>query len=247
MYSGHAGRGKIIDLFEKLKKEAKAAGGEVLAMTGNHEIMNGQADFRYVTPGAFNAFSDIPSRDDAASTKSIDAQSRGRFSAFAPGGQYAKIIADRPAIARVGDSIFVHGGVLPKHVRAGLDRINTETREWLLGERRKLPKEIEAEDGPLWTRMYSSAPTDKEVCATLNETLTLLHAKRMVMGHTPQKPDINAACDGRAWRIDTGMSKFYSGNVEVLELRGDEAKVLKEGATSLDAGKANAAAPDASR
>jgi hypothetical protein len=218
---------KIVDLTEKLKKDAKAAGGEFLAMNGNHEIMNALADFRYVTPGGFNAFQDVPSRDDALSGKAADPQARGRLSAFAPGGQYAKILADRPEIARVGDSIFVHGGVLPKHVRAGLDTINTNTREWLLGERRKLPKEIEAEDGPLWTRMYSAAP-GKEECATLNETLTLLNAKRMVMGHTPQKPDISSACDGKAWRIDTGMSKFYAGNVEVLELKGDQVNVLKE-------------------
>ena len=219
---------KIIDLTEKLKKEAKAAGGELLAMNGNHEIMNAQADFRYVTPGGFNAFQDVPARsDDVVTGKPSDPQSRGRVSAFAPGGMYAKILADRPEIARVGDSIFVHGGVLPKHVRSGLDTINTNTREWLLGERRKLPKEIEAEDGPLWTRMYSAAPGPEE-CATLNETLSLLNAKRMIMGHTPQKPDISPACDGKAWRIDTGMSKFYSGNVEVLEIKGDTLNVLKE-------------------
>jgi hypothetical protein len=206
-------------------------------MNGNHEIMNALADFRYVTPGGFNAFQDVPSRDDALSRpheyvgplpgKATEPQARGRLSAFAPGGPYAKLLADRPEIARVGDTIFVHGGVLPKHVRAGLDTINTNTREWLLGERRKLPKEIEAEDGPLWTRMYSAAP-GKEECATLAETLTLLNAKRMVMGHTPQKPDISSACDGKAWRIDTGMSKFYAGNVEVLELKGDQVNVLKE-------------------
>lgn len=240
---------KIVDLTEKLKKEAKAAGGEFLAMIGNHEIMNAQADFRYVTPGGFNAFSDVPSRgDDTVTAKPAEPQSRGRWSAFAPGGMYAKIIADRPAIARVGDSIFVHGGVLPKHVRMGLDTINTQTREWLLGERRKLPKEIEAEDGPLWTRAFSAA-TGREDCATLNETLTLLNAKRMVMGHTPQKPDISSACDGKAWRIDTGMSKFYGGKVEVLEIKGDQVTVLKEGmvpappASSASAPKPASSAP----
>ena len=237
---------KILDLTERLKKEAKAAGGELVAMNGNHEIMNAQADFRYVTPGGFSAFSDIPSRsDDAVTGKPTDPTSRGRVNAFAPGGTYAKILADRPEIARVGDSIFVHGGVLPKHVRAGLDMINTQTREWLLGERRKLPKEIEAEDGPLWTRMYSAAP-GKEECATLNETLTLLNAKRMVMGHTPQKPGIAPACDGKAWRIDTGMSKFYEGKVEVLEIKGDAVTVLKDGdAKPADAGPADAKPADA--
>ncbi len=76
--------------------------------------------------------------------------------------------------------------------------------------------------------MYSAAP-GREECATLAETLSLLGAKRMVMGHTPQKPSISPACEEKAWRIDTGMSKYYGGNVEVLELRGDTTKILKEG------------------
>ena len=62
----------------------------------------------------------------------------------------------------------------------------------------------------------------------LKEALGALNAKRMVMGHTVQKPDVSPACQEQAWRIDVGMSRFYGGPIEVLELRGDTAKVLKE-------------------
>jgi hypothetical protein len=221
---------KILDLFERLKGEAAKAGGEVIALVGNHEMMNAELDFRYVTRGAFGAFGDVNPKDEAMAhaASKVDGQQRGRASAFLPGGPYARMLAQRPVVTRVGDSIFVHGGVLPKHVRAGLDELNDATREWLLGQRRALPREIQAEDGPLWTRMYSTSTGPSE-CATLDEALKVLGAKRMVMGHTPQKPDINPACDGKAWRIDVGMSKFYGGQVEVLELRGDEARVLREG------------------
>jgi hypothetical protein len=40
--------------------------------------------------------------------------------------------------------------------------------------------------------------------------------------------NISPACDGKAWRIDVGLSKYYGGPIEVLELRGDKATVLKE-------------------
>jgi hypothetical protein len=223
---------KILDLVERLKADAAKAGGEVVALVGNHEIMNGELDFRYVTRGAFSAFSDVNPKDEAiaqAATK-LEQNERGRAAAFLPGGPYAQMLSRRPVVARIGDSIFVHGGVLPKHVRSGLDDINDGTRKWLLGEKRSLPKEITAEDGPLWTRMYSSAPGASE-CAMLDETLKALNAKRMVMGHTPQKPDISPACDGKAWRIDVGMSKYYGGQVQVLELRGDTVQILKEGAS----------------
>lgn len=221
---------KILDLIEKLKSEASKAGGEVIALVGNHEIMNSELDFRYVTKGAFTAFADVNPKDEQAAQKAaaLDNLQRGRALAFLPGGAYAQMLSRRPVVARVGDSIFVHGGVLPKHVRSGLDSINEGARAWLAGEKSTIPKELSAEDGPLWSRMYSTAPS-KEDCGVLNEALTALRAKRMVMGHTVQKPDITPACDEKAWRIDIGLSKFYGGPVEVLELRGDQVKVIKEG------------------
>jgi len=42
--------------------------------------------------------------------------------------------------------------------------------------------------------------------------------QRMVMGHTPQR-NINAALQGKAWRIDVGASKgVLGGTPEVLEI-----------------------------
>jgi hypothetical protein len=220
---------KILDLIEKLKDEAAKAGGELVALVGNHEIMNAQLDFRYVTGGGFAAFSDVNPKDEsvAQAAAALEAPQRGRAAAFLPGGPYARMLARRPVVARVGDSLFVHGGVLPKYVKVGLDAINEGSRAWLLGETRSLPKELSAEDGPLWTRMYSAAPSTED-CAKLEEALAMLDAKRMVMGHTPQKPDISPACGDKAWRIDVGMSKHYGGPIQVLELSGDRAKVLKD-------------------
>lgn len=219
----------ILDLFEALKVEAAKAGGEVVAMAGNHEIMNASFDFRYVTPGAFTSFTDVKPKNDAvaAALGHLDAPSRGRAAAFAPGGPYATMIAKRPVIYRSGDTMFVHGGILPKHVTYGIDRINDEARAFLLGERSDAPRPLTSEDGPLWTRMYSAA-TGREECATLKETLAALDAKRMVMGHTVQRNGINAACDGKAWRIDVGMSKAYEGPIQALQIEGDAVTVLKE-------------------
>lgn len=216
----------ILDLFDRLAESAKKAGGDVIALVGNHELMNAAFDFRYVTPGAFTAFTDVPGTPPAAAPGgTIDATQRGRAAAFAPGGPYAMRLAKRPVVARVGDSVFVHGGVLPKHVRYGLDRANEETRAWLEGKGREPSRTVMGEDGLVWTRAYSGAP-GREECAALDEALGLLHAKRLVMGHTPQKPGIQPACNDHAWRIDVGLAKFYGGPVQALELRGDAVKVL---------------------
>ena len=218
----------ILDLLERLKGEAAKAGGELVAMSGNHEIMNASFDFRYVTPGAFKTFVDVaPKNPEMATALGFMApDTRGRAAAFAPGGPYAAMIARRPVIYRAGGTMFVHGGILPKHVTFGIDRMNDETRAWLLGEKSDPPKQLTQEDGPIWSRMYSAAP-GREECATLTETLGMLGAKRMVMGHTVQRNGINAACDGKAWRIDVGLSKFYEGPTQVLAIEGDVVTVLK--------------------
>jgi hypothetical protein len=137
------------------------------------------------------------------------------------------MVARRPVIVRFGDSVFVHGGMLPRHVRYGIDRLNAEARAWLSGESASFPRELGAEDGPVWSRFYSAAP-GREECAILEETLGMLGAKRMVMGHTVQRHGISAACDGKAWRIDVGLAKLYGGPTQALAIEGDVVKVLKE-------------------
>ncbi|CAN5309165.1 hypothetical protein BH09MYX1_BH09MYX1_33500 [soil metagenome] len=213
----------VLDLFERLKNEAPKSGGEVVALVGNHEIMNASLDFRYVTPRAYAAFADVPA---LASVSSVEPSARPRASAFAPGGPYATLLARRPVIARVGDTLFVHGGVLPKHVTVGLDAINDATREWLSGSR-AIPRELTAEDGPLWTRAYSAAP-GREECAMLDDVLASTAAKRMVMGHTVQRSGASSACAGKAWRIDVGMAKVFAGSIQVLAIEGGAVTVLSE-------------------
>ncbi|MBX3187281.1 MAG: metallophosphoesterase [Labilithrix sp.] len=217
----------ILDLLERLKKEAKAAGGELIALAGNHELMNASLDFRYVTPGAFTTFADVhPTDVTIVRLPHVEPNAKGRAAAFIPGGPYATLVAERPIFVKVGDSVFVHGGILPKHVRYGLDRMNDEVRDWLLGKQKDPPAVVVGEDGPVWSRMYSAAP-GREECATLGEALSAMGAKRMVVGHTVQRNGVSPACDGRVWRIDTGLSKFYGGKLEVLEIRGDAVTVRR--------------------
>lgn len=200
----------ILDLLLRLKEEARQTDGEVLVLSGNHELMNVQQNFYYVTPGGFDAF-----RSEG-----------GREAVFRPGGAYALKVSELPVFVKVGDSVFVHGGVLPKHIAYGLDRMNDQVQRWMRGELSVLPSVMADADGPMWTRLYS-LETDAAGCEELTRALNLLGAKRMVVGHTPQLSGITSACDERVWRIDVGMSRYYGGPVEVLEIRGDRVRVLR--------------------
>ena len=213
----------VLDAVEAWKNEAKAAGGELIALLGNHEVMNAKRDFRYVSAKGFADFSSFaPTRPGNSSTGSA-----GRAVAFAPGGDYAKILGTRPAVVKVGSTVFVHGGILPAHVGYGLDRINDELDEWLEGARPSPPDIALADDGPLWTRKYA-ADQDADACPTLTSVLQSLGAERMVVGHTVQRGGITSACEGRVWRIDVGLSHVFGGPIEVLEIVDDQPKVLRE-------------------
>ena len=214
----------ILDLFEKLKGEAAAAGGAFLALLGNHELMNARADLRYVTDGGYTDFEDAVDYDTTdPALAEFEPHQRARMAAFLPGRPYARLLSERNLILQQGDNIFVHGGVLPHHVEYGIDRINTETQTWLRGEIER--PEILHKDSPQWTRMYSDEP-DSSGCATLARTLDMLGAKRMVVGHTVQDAGITSYCDERVWCIDVGLAAHYGGKLQVLEIQGDQVRVL---------------------
>lgn len=237
----------ILDLFERLRIESEAAGGSFHALLGNHELMNARLDLRYVTDGGYADFMDVVEYDLSDSVQVWDFEGsfrsstiaefephqRARVAAFMPSGPYANLMAERQVIARVGDNIFVHGGVLPEHVAYGIDEINSSAQAWLRGEA-DLPSVLSGSDSPQWTRLYSNDP-DSSACSVLEEALNALEAKRIVMGHTIQESGIASACGGQAWRVDVAMAAYYAsgndygGSVEVLEIVGDSVRVLKEG------------------
>jgi hypothetical protein len=220
----------IVDLFDALAEEAKRAGGAVYALNGNHEIMNVASDYRYVTEGGFRDFdpgAGLPAFDPRLSA--FPPAARGRAGAFLPGAPYAKRLARRSTIVIAADTVFVHGGVLPAHVRYGLDRINREVSTWMNGDAQSPPSIAMGEDSPVWTRFYSG-DADPRACEILGEALSALSVKRMVVGHTVQKGGISSACNDRVWRIDVGLSSHYGGPMEVLEITGNDVRVLRQSA-----------------
>lgn len=220
------GEREILDLFEHLRAGAEAAGGAFYPLLGNHEVMNVELDFRYVTQGGFDDFADIDYSTSDDEVMAYPRDQRGRVAAFRPGGEYALYLSEHYVIVQVEDSVFVHGGVLPEHVDVGLDRINENTQEWMRGERR-MPDVLKSSDAPTWSRHYSDEPTDAD-CALLAEVLDLLGASRMVVAHTVQERGINPGCEEQVWRVDVGMAAYYGGTPEVLEVIDGQVDVIAE-------------------
>jgi hypothetical protein len=136
-----------MDLLMRLETEAIPAGGRVLVLVGNHEIMNVVGDMRYVDPGEYAAFADeetIAERDRWFTAyrelrelpgQSVE-ESRAQFdkafpagffahrAAFAPDGKYGSWILNLPMIVVVNGTAFVHGGLPPIVAEVGLEGIN---------------------------------------------------------------------------------------------------------------------------
>lgn len=210
----------ILDLLARLEREAQAAGGAVITLIGNHELMNAAGDFRYVTPGALRDFDDAPGVD-ASKYGEVPAAVRGRIAALGPGGAYGRRIAQHGVIAIVGDTVFSHAGVLGEWVTQ-VDEANRSARCWLDGREGGIedaPLVLRSDASPVWTRALGGAQAD---CDAAKAALAALGARRMVVGHTVQLGGVNAACDGAVWRIDVGLSKAYGGPIQVLELSPDK-------------------------
>ncbi len=219
------GERRILHYLEDLAEAAAEVGGAVYPLLGNHETMNVRLDLRYVTTGGFAEFADLAPFVTDELLRQYPRAEQGRVAAFRPGGPYARLLAGHNVVMVVGETVFVHGGVLPSMARYGLDRVNAEVQSWFRGERVR-PDYLSGEDSPVWSRHYSSETTAAD-CALLLEALEAIPAERMVVAHTVQDEGINAACEGRVWRVDVGLSDYYGGRTAILEIVGEQVTPIR--------------------
>lgn len=255
---------KIIRHLMKLQKEAARAGGKVVVLVGNHEAMNMTGDLRYVHPGEFAAFANANSdrlreltygANQAAITAAYRARSPamaeraihdawlaqtplGKLehqAAWSPRGELGRWMVANPAVAKVGDTMFVHGGISLRYAGLSLDEINRRTAAALASRTSATDSIINDEFGPLWYRGLASETSDAErqVAAIgeraaaappadeeLSAALRSAGARRMVVAHTPDRGGIKISHGGRLARIDTGISRYYGGKLSYLEIVG---------------------------
>jgi len=198
---------EVLDLMQRLQREAGASGGRVEVLLGNHEAMNLLGDWRYVSPGDIQGFG---GRD-------------ARQAALAPDGEHGAWLRGLPVAVRVGQTVFVHGGITPSWAQHGVEELDRAFHAALAGEG---SPQVLGEDGPVWYRGYLQGELTQS-CPALQQALASLGAERMVVGHTVQKSgQVAVRCGGALLGIDTGISDHYGAHTAVLELRGDDAWAL---------------------
>jgi hypothetical protein len=172
----------VMDLLIALERQAKEAGGRVVALLGNHEVMNLIGETRDVTREIYATFADTNSErkqqqawENYAKLAQLKTQ-RGDpvppvytqtkeawltthpigyaeyKEALSPRGKYGAWLRGKPMVAEAGGSIFMHAGINPAKAPAKIEDLNLQLR----GEIKRLDEFVERLiEAKLATREFS--------------------------------------------------------------------------------------------
>lgn len=162
-------------LLYKLQGEAKAAGGNVFVMIGNHELMCLTGDYRYIEP--------VERQQPAYANKFGVAEYKLLYGNNTELGRWLRT---SPTIIKVGNYVFNHAGVSPQLAakKYSLDQINQFVIDKLNGKTSSDITFVTTTDGCLWYRGYFSSPVATQ--AQVDAVMTYLGAERIFVGHTKQ-------------------------------------------------------------
>lgn len=203
-------------LMYSLEEKAKAAGGYVHFVLGNHEIMNMQGN-HYYTAKKYKANATLLGK---TITELYNEDSElGRW------------LRAKNVIEKIGDLLFVHGGISPEVNRLplGMEDINRIARPYYgktidssntillalynskYGEKYRI--------SPFWSRGYYKKKSNGLISdEQLDSTLAKFNVRKIVTGHTIIADTVSVHYNGRVINTDTHHA---GGKSEALLIEGD--------------------------
>lgn len=190
----------------RLQQEAAAQGGSVQLVLGNHETMMLRGDLRYLHP-KYSTVAQLFQKPFPA--------------LYGPDTELGQWLRSRATVLKLGDTLFLHGGLSPELPRHAPDLIalNAKVRSSLGLSKAALQTEpeqawLQATQGPLWYRGYFNMP--RASSAEVDALLTQFKARRIVVGHTT-RPQISSLYGGRVIGIDANMKSGHGGELLLWE------------------------------
>lgn len=196
-------------LLFQLQQQARAAGGAVHFLLGNHETMALYGSTHYVHPALIDNARRLGRKYDAL------------YAADSVLGQWLRT---RPVLLRLGDTLFVHGGISPANLELAIAAAATNaayqhslgTPKATLEADPRLARLYDHKASPIWYRGYFDGQLDTPAVRAL---VAKLGVARIVVGHTTVG-EVASFHDGRVIAIDGGLKRGTSG--QLLFIEGDQ-------------------------
>lgn len=168
---------QVLWLLYKLEKEALAVGGHVHFILGNHDIMCMAGDDRYAAYKyqSMARLMNVPYKE-----------------LYGTNAEFGRWMRTKNVIEKIGDYIFVHGGISPEVLQLNLSiqEMNDKVRPYYgLEITQSAPTDVyqlTKTSGLFWYRGYVKAKDDAYEKATQQEVTTILdryQAKAIIVGH----------------------------------------------------------------
>jgi hypothetical protein len=217
------GRGRLVflgDVFDRgahqveilwwiyaLEAQARAAGGAVYLVLGNHEVMALRGDARYLNP----RYRETAQLLGVAEYAQL----------FDSGSVLGQWLRSKPTVLKLGDFLCLHAGISPALVerKLSLADINGAVRAVLegrvpaAGAPRERAEFLFGEDGPLWYRGYFPASSGQAAptSADLDRIRRHFGVDTILVGHT-KVPTITPLYDGRVIAVQVYPREGSFGN-----------------------------------
>lgn len=194
-------------LVYSLEEKAKAAGGMVHFILGNHEIMNLQGNHKYVVDKY---------------KKNAELMGKTLTQLYNEDSELGKWLRSKNIVEKIGDLLFMHGGVSSElnNTPVTIAEINQLARPHYADTTRafadpKLNTIMSSSVGPFWFRgYYQGMPVESMIDSTFKK----FDVKHIVTGHTIVADVITTHYGGKIINTDVPHA---SGKSEALLIEGD--------------------------
>ncbi|WP_144250540.1 metallophosphoesterase [Mucilaginibacter corticis] len=188
-------------LLYKLEDEAKAKGGSVHVLLGNHDIMNLDGDHRYT---------------DGKYFKNAWLMGTDATGLFGKDTELGRWLLSKNIVEKIGDVLVMHAGLSPEVARLNLslEQLNHKARPYYDVKINQIPADFKVlfdKSSPFWYRAYFRET--KISMAGLDSTLQQYACKYIVVGHTIVKWNVASYYEGKVIGIDVDTHKGHSASV----------------------------------
>lgn len=206
---------QVLWFIYKLEQEARAQGGHVHFILGNHEIKNLQGNFQKAAYKYFHIAAII---------------GKQQFDLYGPQSVLGRWLEAKNSLELINGHLFVHGGIHPDVVKTGysLDDINDivrkNYRQAYFPKRNRNDEDVllSTRNGPSWYRGYFQDDLSQE---EVEQGLRHFGAQAVVVGHQPQWK-VKSLYKGRVFAINVKHPRDYRSSIPP---KNSEALLIKDG------------------